>query len=81
VRRLTTAGRMLGGALSAERRRLLAMRAAFGLPYDTLLAHTPDPIGALAEGDYEPLLAALFEDAGLRPPPDGSQAWVGPGQV
>jgi hypothetical protein len=67
VRRLTAAGRVLGGALSAERRRLLAMRAAFGLPYETLLSHTPDPVGALADGDYEPLLSALFEDAGLRP--------------
>ena len=68
VRRLTAARRVLGDAQSAERRRLLAMRAAFGLPYETLLPHTPDPIGALAAGDYEPLLKALFEDAGLRPP-------------
>jgi hypothetical protein len=68
VRRLTAAGRLLGDAPSAERRRLLAMRAAFGLPYDTLLAHTPDPLGALADGDYEPLVAALYADAGLRPP-------------
>jgi hypothetical protein len=68
VRRLTAVGRVLGDARSAERQRLLAMRAAFGLPYETLLSHTPDPIGALANGDYEPLLVALFEDAGLRPP-------------
>jgi hypothetical protein len=68
VRRLTTAQRLLGDAEGPERRRLLAMRAAFGLPYEALLAHTPDPIGALADGDYEPLVAALFEDAGLRPP-------------
>ena len=68
VRRLTGAQRVLAGALNSERRRLLAMRAAFGLPYDTLLAHTPDPIGALAAGEYDPLLKALFEDAGLRPP-------------
>jgi Flp pilus assembly pilin Flp len=68
VRRLTAAGRMLGDVPSAERRRLLAMRAAFGLPYDTLLAHTPDPLGALADGDYEPLVAALYADVGLRPP-------------
>ena len=68
VRRLTAAGRVLGDEPSAERRRLLAMRAAFGLPYETLLSHTPDPVGALAEGDYQPLLAALYEDAGLRPP-------------
>ena len=68
VRRLTAAGQVLGDVPSAERRRLLAMRAAFGLPYDTLLAHTPDPLGALADGEYEPLVAALYEDAGLRPP-------------
>ena len=68
VRRLTAAGRVLAGAQSAERRRLLAMRAAFGLPYETLLSHTSDPVGALAAGDYEPLLSALFEEAGLRPP-------------
>jgi hypothetical protein len=68
VRRLTAAGRVLGDAQGAERRHLLAMRAAFGLPYEALLAHTPDPFGALADGDYEPLLGALFEDAGLRPP-------------
>jgi hypothetical protein len=68
VRRLTAAGRVLADAQSAERRRLLAMRAAFGLPYETLLPYTRDPIGALADGDYEPLLSALFEDAGLRPP-------------
>jgi hypothetical protein len=68
VRRLSVAGRVLGDTRSAERQRLLAMRAAFGLPYETLLSYTPDPIGALAEADYEPLLLALFEDAGLRPP-------------
>jgi hypothetical protein len=68
LRRLTAAGRVLAGAHRAERRRALAMRAAFGLPYETLLAHTPDPFGALADGDYDPLLRALFDDAGLRPP-------------
>lgn len=68
MRRLSAAGRMLVDAPSAERRRLLAMRAAFGLPYDTLRPYTPDPIGALADGDYQPLLTALYEDAGLRPP-------------
>lgn len=72
VRRLTNAGRILGDALNPERRRLLAMRAAFGLPYDKLLAHTPDPIGALADGEYEPLLRALFEDAGMRAPEPGA---------
>ena len=68
VRRYSAAARLLRGAGKPERRELLAMRAAFNLPYETLLAYTPDPIGALAEGDYDPLLTALFEDSGLRPP-------------
>lgn len=68
ARKLTSASRVLGDARSAERRRLLAMRAAFGLPYETLLSYTRDPVGALADEDYEPLLAALYEDSGLRPP-------------
>jgi hypothetical protein len=38
------------------------------MPFETLLRCTPDPIGALAEGDYGPLLRALYEDSGLRPP-------------
>jgi hypothetical protein len=66
VRKLGAAARLLGDPGDAERRRLLAMRAAFGLPVEKLLPHTSDPIGALAEGDYEPLLHALFEDSGLR---------------
>jgi hypothetical protein len=68
IRRLSAAGRVLVDAPSAERRRLLAMRAAFGLPYETLRPYTADPIGALTDGDYQPLLTALYEDAGLRPP-------------
>ena len=68
VRKLTAATRTLDDALDPERRRLLAMRAAFGLPYDTLLLYSPDPLGALAAGDYDPLVRALFEDSGLRPP-------------
>ena len=66
VRRLTAAGRVLGEVGPGERRRLLAMRAAFSLPYGTLLEHTPDPFGDLAAGRYEPLVAAALEDAGLR---------------
>ena len=68
VRRLSAATRVLGDPADAERRRLLAMRAAFGLPIEKLLPYTRDPIGALAEGDHEPLLRALFEDSGLRLP-------------
>ena len=49
-----------------ERRRLLAMRAAFALPFAQLLEHTRDPLGDLAAGRYEPLLAALGDEYGLR---------------
>ncbi len=48
------------------RRLLLAQRAAFGLPYATLLRHTEDPLGDLAVGRTDALVAAVREDAGLR---------------
>ena len=48
------------------RRRALAMRAAFGLPFGQLLRHTPDPIGDLVEDRYDRLLEALYEDAEVR---------------
>jgi len=68
--------RILGSAEKAlrlddrapEHERLLASRAAFALPYASLLRHTPDPLGDLAAGRHDRLLAALAEDAGLRPP-------------
>ena len=66
VRKLTAASRVLGGDVSDERRALLARRAAFGLPYATLLRYTDDPMGDLAAGRLGPLLAAVREDAGLR---------------
>lgn len=53
---------------SSEHERLLASRAAFALPYATLLRHTPDPLGDLAAGRHGRLVAALAEDAGLRVP-------------
>ena len=46
--------------------RLLAQRAAFGLPYATLLRHTSDPLGDLKAGRLDGLIAAVLEDAGLR---------------
>jgi hypothetical protein len=69
VRRLTAGAKVLeaGGALSVERRRLIAQRAAFGLPFGALLAHTADPLGDLEAGHYDALVAAELEDAGLRP--------------
>jgi hypothetical protein len=68
IRKLTDAARVLRLPEDAEHRRLLASRAAFGLPYGTLLRHTPDPLGDLHEGRHDALVAAAFEDAGLRVP-------------
>lgn len=65
IRRLTAAQRVLGGQLTEERRRLLAMRAAFSLPYEELARYTRDPFGDLAAGRYDALVAAAVEEAGL----------------
>ena len=65
IRQLTAASRVLREP-AGERRRLLAMRAAFALPYGQLLRYTKDPIGDLAADRYDPLVAAIMEDAGLR---------------
>ena len=65
VRRLNAAARVVG-ELSAERRRLIAMRAAFGLPYGELLRFTKDPLGDLEAGRYDALVAAELDQAGLR---------------
>ena len=67
IRRLTAAERALADHASPERRRLVAMRAAFSLPYGQLLAYTRDPLGDLAAERYDALVAAALEDAGLRP--------------
>jgi hypothetical protein len=68
IRRLRAASQVLGDQKTSERRRLLAMRAAFSLPYGQLLAYTPDPLGDLASERYDALVAAALEDAGLRAP-------------
>ena len=65
VRRLTDASKVLDDRTSPERRRLIAMRAAFALPFETLLRHTPDPVGDLAAERYDRLIAAVLDDAGL----------------
>ena len=67
VRKLRDASQVLGEQATEERRRLLAMRAAFSLPYGQLLAYTRDPLGDLESGRYDALVAAALEDAGLRP--------------
>jgi hypothetical protein len=61
IRALTAASRVLEGANA----RLVAMRAAFSLPYGQLLVYTRDPLGDLAAERYGPLVAAALEDAGL----------------
>lgn len=66
IRGLTAAERVLSGALDPDRRRLLAMRAAFSLPYGELVRYTRDPFGDLAAGRYDALIAAALEEAGLR---------------
>lgn len=57
-----------------ERRKLLAMRAAFGLPFGELLPYTRDPFGDLAEGRYDALVAAALADVGLRHRPSTGRA-------
>jgi hypothetical protein len=72
VRGLTAAARVLAldrAGTDPEHARLLARRAVFALPCATLLRHTADPFGDLRAGRHGPLLAAMAEDAGLRPPP------------
>lgn len=66
VRRLRAASSVLGDQATAERKRLVAMRAAFSLPYGQLLAYTRDPLGDLEDGRYDALVAAALEDAGLK---------------
>jgi hypothetical protein len=69
VRRMTSASKVLRGADDPRRRRVLAERAAFSLPYGRLLQYTEDPLGDLAAERYDPLVAAALDDAGLRSPP------------
>jgi len=68
IRRLNAAARVLQDPASPERRELLAARAAFGLPYGTLLQYTKDPIGDLQAGRFDALVRAELEQAGLRLP-------------
>jgi hypothetical protein len=68
ARRVTAASRALSDPDSEELRRVVAMRAAFALPYGTLLRYTRDPLGDLAAGRYDALVEAAFNDAGLRSP-------------
>ena len=74
VRRLTAANR----ALESGDDRLLAMRAAFSLPYGELLRYTPDPFGDLAAERYDALVTAAFEAEGLRPRASAASVSVQP---
>jgi hypothetical protein len=65
VRELNATDRLLDIS-TEDRRRLVAMRAAFSLPATDLARHTRDPIGDLAAGHYDSLIEAAYDHAGLR---------------
>ena len=68
IREMSSARALTGIDLAdPERARLLAMRAAFGLPFRELLPYTKDPFGDLAEGRYDALVRAALADVGLQP--------------
>jgi hypothetical protein len=67
IRELNAAQSLLGDPTSEERRRLIAMRAAFCLPARDLARHTRDPLGDLETGRYDALIAAAFQAEGLTP--------------
>jgi hypothetical protein len=67
IRRLTAGSRVLYDVRDPQRRRIVAERAAYSLPYGRLLEYTDDPLGDLAAERYDPLVSAALEDAGLRP--------------
>ena len=70
IREMSSARALTGIDLDdPERARLLAMRAAFGLPFRELLPYTKDPFGDLAEGRYDALVRAALADVGLEPKP------------
>jgi hypothetical protein len=71
IRRMHQARAVLADVHDPERRRLLAMRAAFGLPFETLLRHTRDPLGDLAADRLDGLVEAVLEEAGLLAVPAG----------
>ena len=63
IRELNATDRLLDIS-TEDRRRLVAMRAAFSLPATELARHTRDPIGDLAAGHYDSLIAAAYDAAG-----------------
>jgi hypothetical protein len=69
IRELNAAQRLLARPASEERRRLIAMRAAFSLPARDLVRHTKDPLGDLENGRYDGLIEAAYAAEGLTPRP------------
>jgi len=67
VKRRTAAARAIGPTLTPEREHTLAMRAAYGLPYERLVRYTREPLADLESGRHDGLVAAALDDAGLRP--------------
>jgi hypothetical protein len=65
VRELRAASNLLDVS-TEDRRRLIAMRAAFSLPARELMRHTKDPMGDLETGRYDALIEAAFAAEGLR---------------
>ena len=68
VRRLNAAAQVLRDPNLPARREQLAARAAYGLPYGTLLRFTPDPLGDLAAGRHDAIVQAALEEEGLQAP-------------
>ncbi|HZG35114.1 MAG TPA: hypothetical protein VEY87_04640 [Gaiellaceae bacterium] len=68
LRRLNAAAQVLRDPVASGRVELLASRAAFSLPYGTLLRYTKDPLGDLEAGRYDALVRAELEESGLRLP-------------
>lgn len=68
IRRLSAAHTLLRGPPTREHRRMLAMRAAFHLPYTAIAQYTKDPFGDLEHGRYDALVHAACTEAGLKPP-------------
>jgi len=66
LRRLNAAATVLRDPVAPERLELVASRAAFSLPYGTLLRYTKDPLGDLEAGRYDALVRAELEESGLR---------------
>ena len=67
--RMARARRAARHAQTEGQRRLLAFRALVTLPDRKLFAHSPDPAGDMLAGRYESLVAAAYDDLGLRTKP------------